>query len=91
MSKKSIAKEAIKRIIEPSVVPLVRPKPPKEKPTYADRKLVCPGCGTEWVWLAEEQRFFADKGLNKVPKWCPPCRKNRRQYFMDHPTITRKQ
>lgn len=46
---------------------------------YEDEKLVCEDCGTEFIFSAGEQEFFAEKGLVNKPKRCPVCRKVRRQ------------
>jgi hypothetical protein len=91
MSNKSLVRHTINQIISPpAAAPVAKPpvNPPQEKPTFVDRKLVCPGCGSEWIWKAEEQRFYADKGIN-IPKWCVSCRNSRRKYFMAHPTMDR--
>lgn len=46
---------------------------------YEDEKLICEDCGSEFVFTAGEQEFYAEKGLVNKPKRCPECRKNRRQ------------
>jgi len=43
-------------------------------PKFEDKKLVCEDCGTEFVWDASEQAYFAKKGFQKVPKRCRACR-----------------
>jgi len=43
-------------------------------PKFEDKKLICEDCGTEFVWDASEQAFFAKKGFKKVPKRCRACR-----------------
>ena len=46
---------------------------------YQDETLICEDCGSEFVFTAGEQEFFAQRGLQNKPKRCPECRKNRRQ------------
>ena len=46
---------------------------------YQDEKLICEDCGSEFVFTAGEQEFYAEKGLVNKPKRCPDCRKKRRQ------------
>ena len=41
---------------------------------FEDKKLTCEECGTEFVWDASEQAYFAKKGFKKVPKRCRACR-----------------
>ena len=40
---------------------------------FEDKELVCKSCGQTWVWEAEEQRFFAEKGFLNEPR-CTACR-----------------
>uniref|UniRef100_A0A7C4R3V0 Zinc-binding protein n=1 Tax=candidate division CPR3 bacterium TaxID=2268181 RepID=A0A7C4R3V0_UNCC3 len=44
---------------------------------FEDKKLICEECGTEFVWDASEQSYFAKKGFKKVPKRCRACRAKR--------------
>ena len=49
---------------------------------YTDKKLVCMDCGTEFVFTAGEQEFYAKKGFIDEPKRCKNCiqaRKDRRK------------
>ena len=49
-----------------------------KKPTEdADIALLCVDCGTEFVFTADEQRYFRSKQLS-IPKRCPACRAERR-------------
>lgn len=41
---------------------------------FENKKLTCEDCGTEFVWDASEQAFFAKKGFKKIPKRCRACR-----------------
>ena len=37
---------------------------------YEDEKLICEDCGSEFVFTAGEQEFYATKGLvNKPKRW----------------------
>ena len=37
---------------------------------FQDKTLQCVDCGTDFVWTAGEQAFFADKGFKNEPKRC---------------------
>lgn len=45
---------------------------------YQDKTLVCKDCGTEFVFTAGEQQFYAEKGFTNEPQRCPECRKARK-------------
>ena len=40
---------------------------------YADRALKCQNCGKPFVFSAEEQAFFEQKGYANEPKRCRRC------------------
>jgi CxxC-x17-CxxC domain-containing protein len=42
--------------------------------TYRDKVLQCRDCGTDFVWTAGEQAFYASKNLVNQPSRCPSCR-----------------
>lgn len=44
---------------------------------YEDETLQCEECGSDFVFTAGEQEFYATKGLVNKPKRCPECRKAR--------------
>jgi CxxC-x17-CxxC domain-containing protein len=44
---------------------------------FQDRVLRCVDCGTEFVWTAGEQQFFADKNFKNEPKRCKTCKTKR--------------
>jgi len=44
---------------------------------FQDRTLHCIDCGTEFVWTAGEQSFFADKNFKNEPKRCRACKAKR--------------
>lgn len=44
---------------------------------YHDKVLKCSDCGTEFVFTAGEQMFFADKGFKNEPKRCKGCKATR--------------
>ena len=51
--------------------------------SYEEKTLTCADCGTEFVFSAEDQEFYASKGYSE-PKRCPACRaakKSQRQHF----------
>lgn len=45
---------------------------------YGDKVLTCEDCGEEFVFSAEEQEFFLEKGF-QPPKRCKPCRSRRKE------------
>jgi CxxC-x17-CxxC domain-containing protein len=44
---------------------------------YHDRVLKCADCGSEFVFTAGEQMFYADKGFKHEPKRCKSCKSKR--------------
>ena len=44
---------------------------------FQDRILSCVDCGTEFIWTAGEQQFFADKNFKNEPKRCKACKAKR--------------
>jgi CxxC-x17-CxxC domain-containing protein len=47
--------------------------------SFADKTLACRDCGTEFVFTAGEQDFYAQKGFTNEPTRCPSCRQARKQ------------
>jgi CxxC-x17-CxxC domain-containing protein len=41
---------------------------------FTDKVLTCRDCGTQFVFTAGEQQFYADKGFTNEPSRCPTCR-----------------
>ena len=41
---------------------------------YEDRTLTCRSCGSQFIFSAGEQAFFASKGLVNDPQRCLTCR-----------------
>lgn len=46
---------------------------------YQDKTLTCKECGQEFVFTANEQEFYANKGFQNEPGRCPSCRAARKQ------------
>lgn len=46
---------------------------------FEDKVLVCRDCGSEFIFSAGEQEFYAEKGFVNEPSRCPSCRAARRQ------------
>ncbi len=44
---------------------------------FQDKNLRCIDCGTEFVWTAGEQMFYADKNFKNEPKRCKACKAKR--------------
>src|SRR6478609_839595 len=45
---------------------------------FADKQIACRDCGTNFVFTAGEQEFYANKGLMNEPTRCTSCRSARR-------------
>lgn len=45
---------------------------------FADKTLTCRDCGTQFVFTAGEQEFYANKGFANEPTRCPSCRQARK-------------
>ncbi len=41
---------------------------------YEDKTLVCKECGSDFIFTAGEQEFYAEKGFVNEPQRCKPCR-----------------
>ena len=39
--------------------------------SYADKTITCRDCGTDFVFTAGEQEFYAQKGFTNEPTRCP--------------------
>lgn len=50
-----------------------------ESMEFHDKVLKCAECGSEFVFTAGEQMFFADKGFKNEPKRCKSCKSSRAQ------------
>jgi CxxC-x17-CxxC domain-containing protein len=46
--------------------------------SYEDRVLTCKDCGTQFVFTAGEQEFYASRGLMHAPGRCASCRATRK-------------
>ena len=45
---------------------------------YEDKTLVCKECGSEFVFTAGEQEFYAERGFQNEPQRCKACRDARK-------------
>ena len=45
---------------------------------YEDKKLTCKECGSEFVFTAGEQEFYAERGFQTEPQRCKACRDARK-------------
>jgi CxxC-x17-CxxC domain-containing protein len=46
--------------------------------SFTEKKLVCADCGSDFIFSATEQEFYASKGFVNEPKRCPSCRQSRK-------------
>ena len=49
-----------------------------DKTDKTDKTIECKDCRKSFVWSVGEQEYFEQKGFDKVPRRCKPCRKFRR-------------
>lgn len=54
---------------------------------FEDRRLQCVDCGSEFVWTAGEQAFFADKHFKNEPKRCRSCKAKRTERLASAPGV----
>ncbi len=45
---------------------------------FQDKLLTCVDCGSQFVFSADDQAYYAEKGYANEPKRCPSCRQSRR-------------
>lgn len=45
---------------------------------HTDRMLICAECQEEFLFSADEQAFFSEKGFTNNPRRCPKCRAKRK-------------
>lgn len=43
--------------------------------SFSDKTMACQDCGSDFVFTAGEQEFYAEKGFRNEPKRCPDCRR----------------
>ncbi|MGE5558822.1 MAG: zinc-ribbon domain containing protein [Bacillota bacterium] len=46
---------------------------------FEDKTLTCRDCGSQFVFTASEQEFYAEKGFTNEPGRCPQCRAANKQ------------
>lgn len=45
---------------------------------FEDKEICCAECGNTFVFSAQEQELYKQRGYQNEPKRCPPCREARR-------------
>ena len=50
---------------------------------FTDKTLTCRMCGKPFLFPADEQAFYAEKGFTSAPSYCRPCRAERRKAAYD--------
>jgi CxxC-x17-CxxC domain-containing protein len=45
---------------------------------YTDKSIACIDCSAPFIFTANEQEFYAQKGFANEPKRCKPCREKRK-------------
>lgn len=54
---------------------------------FEDKMLTCKDCGSEFVFSAGEQEFYAEKGFGSEPQRCGACRKRRKNSTNGHSSV----
>ena len=49
---------------------------------YTDKSIPCIDCGAPFIFTANEQEFYAQKGFSNEPKRCKICRDKRKNSGM---------
>jgi len=57
---------------------------------YTDKQIACVDCGSTFIFTADEQAFFAEKGYANEPKRCLNCRRQKRSDKNDSSAAPRK-
>lgn len=52
---------------------------------FKDKTLTCQDCGAEFVWTADEQEFYAQRGFDHAPIRCKACRAAKKKQKSDAP------
>ena len=55
-------------------------------PEFNDKEITCVDCGQDFIFVADEQRYFWSKGLSE-PKRCKSCRVLRRRNLISIKSI----
>jgi len=50
----------------------------RKEQMYEDKTLTCKECGSEFVFTAGEQEFYASRGFQNEPQRCKACRDKRK-------------
>lgn len=45
-----------------------------------DKKIICKKCEKEFIFTWKEQKFYSERNLLE-PKYCKPCKEERREFF----------
>ena len=56
---------------------------------FEDKTLVCKECGSEFIFTAGEQEFYASKGFENEPQRCKACRDARKAFSSPRTVINR--
>ena len=57
---------------------------------FQDKTLICKDCGSEFIFTAGEQEFYAEKGFTNEPQRCKACRNARKNARGESSTGTRE-
>lgn len=48
---------------------------------FKAKELTCTECGGTFIWTANDQQFYRERGFTEQPKRCKPCREGRRARY----------
>ena len=57
---------------------------------FQDKTLICKDCGSEFIFTAGEQEFYAEKGFTNEPQRCKACRNARKNARGEYSNGTRE-
>ena len=46
---------------------------------YKDETRVCEDCGRDYLWSADDQAYFHERGFANPPKRCRECRRAKKE------------
>lgn len=52
----------------------MNPQPAYEQPIFKSKEIICTECHASFIFSADEQEFFHNRGLLHQPKRCSSCR-----------------
>ena len=57
---------------------------------FKDETIACVDCKNEFIFTANEQKFYAEKGFDNKPKRCKSCREIKKQNNNKKPFVKKE-